>query len=71
MSNPFNFGTPVPPQQMVGRWQLVQTIARDLINPGGHSHIIVGGRRFGKSSFLEALQYSLIEQMRQRKPGDW
>src|SRR5690348_14125783 len=71
MSNPFNFGTPVAPQQMVGRWPLVQTVAKDLLNPGGHFHMIVGGRRFGKSSFLKALHHCLIKQMKQRKSGDW
>jgi hypothetical protein len=71
MSNPFNFGNPVPPHKMVGRWNQVEAIAHDLTNYGGHSHIVVGGRRFGKSSFLEALQYFLLKQIDQRKEADW
>ena len=34
MSNPFNFGTPVPPHRMVGRWHQVETVAHDLANLG-------------------------------------
>lgn len=71
MSNPFNFGNPVPPHKMVGRWNQVESIAHDLTNYGGHSHIVIGGRRFGKSSFLEALQYFLFKQIDQGKEGDW
>lgn len=69
--NPFNFGNPVPPDKMVGRWNQIEAIAHDLTNYGGHSHIVVGGRRFGKSSFLEALQYFLFRQIDRRKEGDW
>jgi hypothetical protein len=70
MSNPFNFGNPVPPDRMVGRWGQLKAITNDLINDGGHSHIIVGGHRFGKSSFLESLQYFLLKQLDQRKSGE-
>ena len=55
MPNPFNFGTPVNPQKLIGRWEQIEAVANDLINAGGHSHAVVGGRRFGKSSFLDAL----------------
>ncbi|MBV9712964.1 MAG: hypothetical protein JO011_18845, partial [Ktedonobacteraceae bacterium] len=71
MLNPFNFGNPVPPDQMVGRWDQVETITHDLINPGGHSHIVIGGRRFGKSTFLASVQYALFKQMEQKKREDW
>src|SRR5438093_554275 len=71
MSNPFNYGNPVPPNQMVGRRNQVETIERDLVNLGGHSHMVVGGRKFGKSSFLEALKYSLVRQVDQMKPAAW
>src|SRR5579864_6516874 len=71
MLNPFNFGNPVPPHKMVGRWNQVEAIAHDLTNYGGHSRIVIGGRRFGKSSFLEAVQYFLLKQIEQRKEGDW
>ena len=71
MSNPFNFGNPVSPSQMVGRWDQVELIAHDLINPGGHSHIVIGGRRFGKSSFLESLQDFLLNQIDPKQRGGW
>lgn len=71
MPNPFNFGNPVPPHKFTGRWHQVNAIAEDLTNSEGHSHAIIGGRRFGKSSFLEALQHVLIEQLNQTESGDW
>lgn len=71
MSNPYNFGNPVPPEQMVGRWNQVEAITHDLINPGGHSHIVIGGRRFGKSSFLGSLQHHLLKQAEQEKERGW
>ncbi len=69
--NPFNFGNPAPPHQMVGSWDQVKAIAHDLINPGGHSHIVIGVRRFGKSSFLESLEHFLLKQMEPEEPGAW
>lgn len=71
MLNPFNFGNPVPPDQMMGRWDQVEAIAHDLINPGGHSHIVIGGRRFGKSSFLESLRHFLLKQMELEESRAW
>jgi len=56
---------------MVGRWDQVKAIAHDLINPSGHSHIIIGGRRFGKSSFLGSLEHFLLKQMEPEEPGAW
>jgi TIR domain len=71
MSNPYNFGNPVPSQRMVGRWDQIDTIVHDLLNSEGHSHIVVGGRRFGKSSFLGALHHTLLEQLDQTELGGW
>src|SRR6185312_1956067 len=68
--NPFNFGIPVSPQQLVGRWGQIETVARDLTSPGGLSYAIIGGRRFGKTSFLEALQDLLIKQLALTQPED-
>jgi len=56
---------------MVGRWGQVEAITHDLINPGGHSHIVIGGRRFGKSSFLGALQHFLLKQMELNGQENW
>ena len=43
----------------------------DLSNPDGLSQMLVGGRRFGKSSFLETLQRRLIKQLTDTEPGAW
>jgi len=46
-------------------------VVNDLINPGGHSYAIIGGRRFGKSSFLEATQYLLANHLTQISEDAW
>jgi len=71
MPNPFNYGNPVSPDRLVGRWEQIEDVARDLRNLGGHSHMIIGGRRFGKSSFLEALKYHLVKQIDLARPEEW
>ncbi len=71
MQNPFNFGKPVSPQKFVGRREQIEDVVTDLINPGGHSHAIIGGRRFGKTSFLVALQDMLIKQLEHTEPEEW
>ena len=60
--NPFNYGMPVFGEQFVGRWKQIEEMAEDFSNPNGMSHMLVGGRRFGKSSFLETLQRKVAEQ---------
>jgi hypothetical protein len=69
--NPFNFGNPVPPNKMVGRWKMANAIVNDLMNANGHSHMVVGGRRIGKSSLLEALQDLLVKHLYQVEQIDW
>src|SRR3712207_2528006 len=59
LSNPFEYLLPVPPDAFIGRWPLVDVIARDLTRTHGGSHACIGGRRFGKSSLLLALHYRL------------
>ncbi len=71
MPNPFNFGTPVPHYKFVGRWDQINAIVEDLVNSEGHSHAVIGGRRFGKSSFLEALQNDLIQRLSKADTGNW
>lgn len=61
--NPFHYLRPILPNQFLGRWPLVTEIARDVSLGEGDSHACVGGRRFGKSSLLLALQHEL-RQMR-------
>ncbi len=69
-NNPFNYGMPVTGKQFVGRSEQIEEAIDDLTNPGGHSLALIGGRRFGKTSFLEALQATLIEQLQQTQLGE-
>jgi hypothetical protein len=69
--NPFNFGTPAPPEKFVGRWPEAERIVNDLLNPGGLSYAVIGGRRTGKSSLLEAVQHLLVQKLNAYEPGDW
>lgn len=64
-SNPFIFGKPVTGKHFVGRRLQVQEVATDLTNATGDSLALIGGRRFGKTSFLVALRAILILQLRQ------
>src|SRR5260221_1500125 len=71
VNNPFNFGNSVSGERFFGRWEQVEEMAKDLSNPDGLSQMLVGGRRFGKSSFLETLQRRLIKQLTETEPGTW
>lgn len=71
VNNPFNFGNSVSGERFFGRWEQVEEMANDLSNPDGLSQMLVGGRRFGKSSFLETLQRRLIRQLTDTEPGTW
>lgn len=70
MANPFHYNRPVRPENFVGRWPLVHKIADDLARVDGESYAIVGGRRFGKSSTLLALQHTLAERLATTPPGE-
>ncbi len=70
MSNPFHYNRPVEPEHFVGRWPLVHRIADDLARVGGDSYAVVGGRRFGKSSLLLALQHQLAERLKTTPRGE-
>lgn len=61
MDNPFNYNMPVSPKQFVGRWDMVRAVATDLGRETGNSHAIIGGRRFGKSSVLNALWHEAMK----------
>ena len=68
--NPFRYLKPVRPEDFYGRWPLVKRVAFDLSIEGGDSHAFIAGRRCGKSSILEAIEYQLIQQT-QNDIGDW
>ena len=53
--NPYNYNLPVGPEMFVGREADVETLMRGLSGTPGDSYALVGGRRMGKTSLLEAL----------------
>src|SRR5258706_3039101 len=65
MRNPFHFNRPTPPEDFLGRHTIVEQMVDDLYDWEGESYGVVGGRRFGKSSLLLALENSLVKRFRQ------
>lgn len=61
--NPFYYNLPVQPADFVGRWPLVDEIAADLCRGRPDSWAVIGGRRFGKSSVLKAVEARLLERL--------
>ncbi len=68
--NPFRYNLPATLQTFVGRLPLVESIVVDLIQPTGDSWAVIGGRRFGKSSVLQAIEQRLQEHRKQCEPGE-
>ncbi len=63
-NNPFNYNLPTEPKNLVGiaRWQLIKEIANDLSDsPNANSWALIGGKRFGKTSLLNTLQWQLSQ----------
>jgi len=54
-TNPYNYNLPVRPDMFFGRQQDVETLRHHLIATPGDSLALIGGRRIGKTSLLEAL----------------
>lgn len=61
--NPFYYNLPVRPADFVGRWPLVEEIAADQCRGRPDSWAVIGGRRFGKSSILKAVEARLLERL--------
>ncbi len=57
--NPYNYNLPVMPKMFFGRQSNVDTLAHQLITGLGNSILLIGGRRMGKTSILEALYQNL------------
>jgi serine/threonine-protein kinase len=58
--NPFRFNLPTQPHELVGRGPVVDHLVSELHAWNGDSHALIGGRRFGKSSLLLALEHALL-----------
>lgn len=69
-NNPFYYNLPTRPADFLGRWPLVEEIVADLSRPRPDSWAIIGGRRFGKSSLLKAIESRLLERLSQTGPGE-
>ncbi len=69
--NPFYYNLPTRPADFVGRWPLVEEIVADLARPRPDSWAVIGGRRFGKSSVLKAIEARLLKRLAHTAPGDW
>jgi nucleoside phosphorylase len=54
-ANPYNYNLPVAPEMFFGRIADVEHIAKQLLGTPGDSVAVIGGRRMGRTSLLEAL----------------
>jgi len=61
-TNPYNYNMPVRPDMFFGRREDVQALTRNLAATPGDSYALVGGRRMGKTSLLEALLRASAEE---------
>ena len=53
--NPYNYNLPVTPEMFVGRDVDTDLLVRNLVTTPGDSVALIGGRRMGKTSLLEAV----------------
>lgn len=68
--NPFYYNIPAQPEDFVGRWELVDTITQLLTATRPGSCAVIGGKRFGKSSTLRAIEYRLLNRWQQLEAGE-
>jgi len=62
--NPYNFNDPVrDPKMFYGRGALLREIVDNFCAPNPHSYTLVGGRRFGKTSLLRAIERRLLARL--------
>jgi hypothetical protein len=59
-ANPYNYNLPVEPEMFFGRHTDVATIVERLTAVQGDSVALIGGRRMGKTSMLEALLRTIV-----------
>jgi len=56
---PYNYNMPVEPDMFFGRQGDIEALVRNLIATPGDSFAVIGGRRMGKTSLIEALLRAL------------
>ena len=69
--NPFYYNLPARPEDFLGRWTLVDEIVADLCRARSDSWVVIGGRRFGKSSVLKVVETRLVDRLTNCDAGDW
>jgi hypothetical protein len=68
-TNPYNYNLPVEPEMFFGRHADVEALAEGLVASHGDSVALIGGRRMGKTSILEALLRNIASRA-YRSPAD-
>lgn len=68
--NPFDYTQPTLPATFIGRWALVDDMVADLSRARPISLAVIGGRQFGISSVLKAVEAHFQEQLQNAVPGD-
>ncbi|MFB0536237.1 MAG: metallophosphoesterase [Anaerolineae bacterium] len=58
-ANPYNYNLPVGPEMFFGRQRDIEILTHHLTATPGDSFALIGGRRMGKTSLLEALLQAL------------
>jgi hypothetical protein len=65
VANPYNYNLPVEPEMFFGRQANVGELKEHLTTIPGNSVALIGGRRVGKTSLLQALLRALRAQAKQ------
>lgn len=68
--NPYYYTIPADEANFVGRQTIVDLVVADLTRPRCDSWAVIGGRRFGKSSLLKAVETQLLVHLSTRQQGD-
>lgn len=66
--NPYNYNLPVGPEMFYGRQKQLDYAVTQLLAVRGDSIALIGGRRMGKTSFLEALERALRQAIVEQPP---
>lgn len=69
-TNPYNYNLPVGPEMFFGRQGDVETVTHHLTATPGDSFALIGGRRMGLTSLLDALRWTLLMACC-RSPSFW
>lgn len=68
--NPYKYTDPATAENFVGRGELVKVMGDDLAGSQPNSWAVIGGRRFGKTSVLKAIERNLWARMKEHEVGN-